>query len=109
MSGPYQRRDLSNCGAGRLRVAINCGVLSVKQVAGVQREPTPIPPELGLDLTELDKVTARLMRKGIANSTYRAYRSAQNRFVKFCTEAGLTPVPATEQVLCWFISNLKQD
>ena len=29
MSGPYQRRDLSNCGAGRLlRVAINCGVLS---------------------------------------------------------------------------------
>ena len=32
MSGPYQRRDLSNCGAGRLRVAINCGVLSVKNV-----------------------------------------------------------------------------
>ena len=31
MSGPYQGRDLSNCGVGRLRVAINCGVLSVKQ------------------------------------------------------------------------------
>ena len=30
MSGPYQGRDLSNCGIGRLRVAINCGVLSVK-------------------------------------------------------------------------------
>ena len=30
MSGPYQGRDLSNCGAGRLHVAINCGVLSVK-------------------------------------------------------------------------------
>ena len=29
MSGPYQGRDLSNCGSGRLRVAINCGVLSV--------------------------------------------------------------------------------
>ena len=29
MSGPYQGRDLSNCGVGRLRVAINCGVLSV--------------------------------------------------------------------------------
>ena len=25
MSGPYQRRDLSDCGAGRL---LNCGVLS---------------------------------------------------------------------------------
>ena len=30
MSGPYQGRDLSNCGIGRLHVAINCGVLSVK-------------------------------------------------------------------------------
>ena len=26
MSGPYQRRDLSNCGTGRLQVAINCVV-----------------------------------------------------------------------------------
>ena len=32
MSGPYQRCDLSNCGAGRLRVAINCGVLNVKEI-----------------------------------------------------------------------------
>ena len=31
MSGPYQGRDLSNCSVVRLRVAINCGVLSVKQ------------------------------------------------------------------------------
>ena len=30
VSGPYQGRDLSNCGVGRLRVAINCGILSVK-------------------------------------------------------------------------------
>ena len=29
MSGPYQRRDLINCGTGRLRVANDCGVLSV--------------------------------------------------------------------------------
>ena len=33
MSGPYQRRDLSNCGTGRLCVAINCGVLSVNDNA----------------------------------------------------------------------------
>ena len=29
MSGPYQGRDQSNCGVGRLRVAINCGILSI--------------------------------------------------------------------------------
>ena len=36
MSGPYQRPDLSNCGAGRLCVAINCGVLSVSTVSTLQ-------------------------------------------------------------------------
>ena len=29
MSGPYQRQNQSNCGARRLRVANNLGVLSV--------------------------------------------------------------------------------
>ena len=29
MSGPYQRQDICNCGAGRLRIAINCGILNV--------------------------------------------------------------------------------
>ena len=29
MYGPYQGRDISNCGVGRLHIAINCGVLSV--------------------------------------------------------------------------------
>ena len=32
MSGPYQRRDLSNCNAGRLRIANNRGIVSVKMV-----------------------------------------------------------------------------
>ena len=41
MSGPYQGRDLSNCGVGRLRVAINCGVLSVlKLLYGILHHST---------------------------------------------------------------------
>ena len=36
VSCPYQRRDLSNCGAGRLHVANNCGILSVKNKIFVQ-------------------------------------------------------------------------
>ena len=43
MSGPYQGRDLSNCGVGRLRVAINCGVLSVKATAPVTRKQLSVP------------------------------------------------------------------
>ena len=49
MSGPYQRRDLSNCGAGRLRVAINCGVLSVKiQVSTMKKKTRKIQNQKGL-------------------------------------------------------------
>ena len=33
MSGSHQRRDLSNCGAGRLCVANDFGILSVKEPA----------------------------------------------------------------------------
>ena len=57
----------------------------------------------------MGKVTAHLMGKGIADSTHRAYGSAQRRFVKFCADAGLLPVLATEQVLCWFVAYLKQE
>ena len=39
MSGPYQGRDLSNCGIGRLRIAINCGDLSVKESQWVLNYP----------------------------------------------------------------------
>ena len=30
MSGPYQRQDLSNCGAEMLHVGKDCGILRVK-------------------------------------------------------------------------------
>ena len=33
-SNPYQRWDISNCGTGRLRVAINCGIVSVNRDIG---------------------------------------------------------------------------
>ena len=54
------------------------------QVAGARRDPTPIParsagshaaPSTRFYLTELDKVAAGLMAKGIAESTHRVYRS----------------------------------
>ena len=40
--------------------------------------------------SELDKVSAGLMAKGIAKSTHQAYQTAQNRFLKFCSENRLT-------------------
>ena len=35
MSDPYQGHVLSTCGAEKLRIAINCGVLNVKLQLGV--------------------------------------------------------------------------
>ena len=48
------------------------------------------------------------MQLGIASSTARSYRSAQNRYTDFCRKLGLTPVPATEQVLILFVAELAQ-
>ena len=44
MPGPYQWWDLSNFGAGRLSVAINCGVLSVNTLSATPtNDPTARP------------------------------------------------------------------
>ena len=39
----------------------------------------------------------------------RSYRSGQTRFLRFCQEAGLQPLPLSEQVLCWFVAKLGSD
>ena len=46
--------------------------------------------------------------KGLADSTQRAYKSGQNRFLAFCRQANYKAVPASETVLCHFVSYLAE-
>jgi integrase len=47
--------------------------------------------------------------RGLAESTHKAYRSAQKRFLTFCRGTGERAVPASEQTLCKFVSRLAKD
>ena len=48
----------------------------------------------------------QLAAAGIAPSTGRVYKTGQDRFIKFCEEAGLSAFPASEKVLMLFIAYL---
>ena len=45
-------------------------------------------------------------QNGLAPSTQKAYNSAKKRYILFCSEKGLTPLPASENQLCQFVSLL---
>ena len=47
-----------------------------------------------------------LFAKGLATSTQRTYKSGQDRFLKFCTTVGSTPLPVDEASLCSFVAHL---
>jgi len=59
-----------------------------------------------LGIKTLDGFAVNYFTKGLADSTQQSYGSAQNRFLTFCPEAGLQPVPVSEKVLCYFVAYL---
>ena len=61
-----------------------------------------------LDLQKLEETVQFYFTKGLAQSTLRTYRSGKDRYLKFCSQAILNPLPVSEQVLCSFVSHLAQ-
>lgn len=60
-----------------------------------------------LVIPELDSSVHFFCSKGIAESTQRTYRSALNKFSRFCTQFNiLSPFPVSEPLLCYFASFL---
>ena len=45
-------------------------------------------------------------RNGLAASTQKTYNSAKKRYLNFCREKVLSPLPASENQLCQFVSSL---
>ena len=54
----------------------------------------------------MDKSVEFYFCHGLAPSTQRTYNSAKKRYVLFCSNKGLVPLPASEHQLCQFISFL---
>ena len=62
------------------------------------------PSSPRLDVTQLVPVIQGLFTAGLAESTRKAYQVGGIRYSKFCREASLTPYPASEEVLLFFIT-----
>lgn len=62
-----------------------------------------------MDLAELDRIAGNLFTNGLAESSQRSYRCGQRRYILFCERGVLTAVPATEMVLCYFVSQLAKE
>ena len=54
----------------------------------------------------MEEAVHKYFTKGLTQSTQRTYRSGKQRFLKFCADTGLTPVPLTESVLSSFVAHL---
>ena len=46
-------------------------------------------PAARLDIQTLDRLATSYFTQGLTDSTQRSYGSAQNRFLKYCAEAGM--------------------
>ena len=63
-----------------------------------------------LDISALESTVQFYFNRGLAPSTQRTYRSAHNRYLKFCSSFNISnPVPLTENGLCAYVSFLAKE
>eukprot|EP00731_Ephydatia_muelleri_P033273 Em0027g21a len=63
----------------------------------------------GLDISHLDSVVRQLFSAGLATSTKKTYKTGGDRYVDFCTKAGITAFPVSERALSLFAASLFND
>ncbi len=61
-----------------------------------------------MDVRGLDEAVERLVGDSLAQSTRKAYAVGWRCFMKFCSEVGREPLPASEELLCWFVACLHE-
>ena len=52
-----------------------------------------------LDLCELEGVAQELCKPSLSINSQKAYQTAQRQYFQFCHSFGISPLPASEQVL----------
>ena len=56
----------------------------------------------------MEELVRYYFAKGLATSTRRTYRSAQERFLRFCQAGGFSPIPVSQSLLCMYVSYLAE-
>ena len=77
---------------------------TVVTAAGSQGAAAPPVPRLALP--DLEKAVSGYLAQTLASSTRRMYQSGHRRFLRFCADAGLQPLPLSENLFCLFVAHL---
>ena len=62
-----------------------------------------------LDCGGLEENVSFFLDHALAPSTHQSYKSGQNRYLRFCQDAALSPWPLSEQALCLFVAQLGKE
>jgi len=59
-----------------------------------------------LDLQSVDQSVEQYFSTGLASNTKKSYRAGQKHYLSFCQQSATVPFPASENILCHFVSIL---
>ena len=61
-----------------------------------------------MDIHSLDKAVQRYYSAALAPSTKKTYKAAEKRYLDFCKSFSITPLPTSENILCYYTACLGQ-
>ena len=66
-------------------------------------------PQSNMDIHSLDDALQSYYSAALAKSTHKTYKAAERRYISFCENIGVNPLPANESTLCYFVTWLGQE
>ena len=57
----------------------------------------------------LDETVRHYYEAALTVSTKKTYKSAERRYIKFCTDFNINPFPTNEAILCYYVACLGQE
>ena len=62
-----------------------------------------------MDIHRLDRAVQTFYQAALTQSTHKTYKVAEQKYLSFCTKFSLSPLPTTENILCYFAACLGQE
>ena len=57
----------------------------------------------------IDQAVCRYFVAALSSSTHKTYKAAERRYLQFCNNFSLTPLPVSENILCYFVACMGQE
>ena len=62
-----------------------------------------------LDIRRLDQAVRQYYEAALTPSTHKTYRAAEHKYLTFCNNFSVSPLPTSENILCYFAACLGQE